>query len=55
MRTAAASIVLALAALVSAADGKSWGGKSIPKIRRAKVGKVHKDHDPVHVVVNKVG
>ena len=26
-----------------------------PKIKRVKAGKVYQDHDPVHIVVNKVG
>ena len=41
----AALLLLVLAS--SLVDGK--------KIARVKAGKVHREHDPVHIVVNKVG
>ena len=41
--------------LVAVLLGCFSGAAAGKKIKRVKAGKVYSDHDPVHIVVNKVG
>ena len=50
------ALLLAAAALLLLLAPAAGAGKPKPqKVHRVKAGKSYKEHDPVHIVVNKVG